>query len=149
MKYVVLFLAMTLGVPKAVLGQPRACQQVLATLTVPATTYAVANADPFGGRVFVYVPLIKAGGPSGFQPFQVWIVEGIYGRPFLQASGRLDPASFDKLRATANVRATPVSVMRGNGSDAGAFRSARAVYQAQVLRVNASGTGSVQVRICR
>jgi hypothetical protein len=41
------------------------------------------------------------------------------------------------------------SVVRGDGSDAGAFRSTRAVYQAQVLRVNASGTGSVQLRICR
>jgi hypothetical protein len=149
MDYVLLLLAITAGVPTAAFAQAPACQQPVTSLTVPATSYAEANADTFGGRVFVYVPVITAGGPAGFQPFQVWIVEGIYGRPFLQGSGRLDPAGFEQLRGTPNVRATPVPVQRGDGSDAAAFTIARAAFQAQVVRVDTSATGAVQLRICR
>ncbi len=75
----------------------------------------------------------------------MWVVEGVYGRPFVQSNGVLDEGSFAKLRASANVSATPVSVSRGDGTDAGRFMVSRVPYQLQVLRVS----GSVQLRVCR
>jgi hypothetical protein len=148
MRNLLLSIALLIGIPLAASAQVPACQQVLTTVTVPAASYVQANAAPFGGRVFVYVPAIAAGRPAGFQPFQLWVVEGIYGQPFLQASGRLDAAAFEKLRGTANIRATAVSVTRGN-TDAGTFRIGRQVFQAQVLEVNMSNGGSVRARICQ
>ena len=109
---------------------------------LPPSSYAEVNAEPFGRRVFVYVPPFKG---KGFQPFQLWVVEGVYGRPFVQSSGVLDEASFAKLRASANVSATPVSVSRGDGTDVGRFMVSRVAYQLQVLRVK----GGVQLRVCR
>lgn len=145
-KHSVLLLAFTVGGSTLALGQSPACPQVVATLSVAGSTYAEASAAPFEGRVFAYAPVIAPGGPSGFQPFQLWIVEGIYGRPFVRTSGPLDPASFDKLRGSSNVRATPIAVARGNGSDGGMFRIGREQFSVQVLRVSG---GSVQARICR
>jgi hypothetical protein len=144
-----LLLALTLYAPIESAAQAPACQQPLATLTVPRLSYAEVSGDPFERRVYVYVPEIVARGGSGFQPFQVWVVEGVYGKPFVRATGGLDPAGFDKMRRSQNVRATPVSVVRGDGSDRGQFRIARNTYQVHVLKVNASRSGAVQVRICR
>jgi hypothetical protein len=80
---------------------------------------------------------------------QVWIVEGVYGKPFVQASGSLDEAGFDRLRGSPNVRATPVAVARGDGSDWGRFRLGRSTYQVQITRVEPGGGGVVQLRVCR
>jgi hypothetical protein len=134
--------------PADIGAQPAACPSPLATLSVPSSSYAEVTGDPFEGRVFVYVPPIVARGP-GFQPFQLWIVEGVYGKPFVQSSGRLDSAGFDRLRGSQNVRATPVPVARGDGSDAGSFRLGRNIYRVQAVRVAPAGGGSVQARICR
>jgi hypothetical protein len=147
MRTLLLLITLIIGVPPGTSAQVPACQQVLTTLTVPAASYVQADAAPFGGRVFLYVPAITAGRPAGFEPFKLWVVEGIYGQPFIQPSGRLDAASFEKLRGTANIRATPISVTRGN-TNAGTFRIAREMFQAQVLEVNVPN-GSVRARICR
>lgn len=130
-------------------AQAPVCQAMLATLTVQRSSYAEVSGDPFEQRVYVYVPEVKATARSGFEPFQVWVVQGIYGKPFVQATGSLDEAGFTRLRGSQNVRATPVNVVRGDGSDWGRFRLARNIYQVQVLSVNPSVAGAVQLRICR
>jgi hypothetical protein len=142
-------LALALWAPIEGSAQTPACQQPLGTLTVARSSYAGLSAPSFEQRVYVYVPPFKAGGPSGFQPFQVWIVEGVYGKPFVQAAGGLDAAGFEKLRGSQNVRATPVPVNKGNGSDWGRFRLVKDTYQVQILKVNPSGAGAVQLRVCR
>src|SRR5262245_40999352 len=124
------------------------CQQPIATMSVQELNYAEVNASPFEQRLFVYVPEIRAGG-SGFQPFQLWIVEGVYGKPFLQANGSIDVAGFQQIRRSQNVRATPVSVVRGDGSDSGSFSIGGATYQVQVVNVSASKPSAVQLKICR
>jgi hypothetical protein len=144
-----LLLAWTLWTPIESAAQAPVCDVPLATLTVPRSSYAEVSADPFEQRLYVYVPEIRAGSGTGFQPFQVWVVEGIYGKPFVLATGSLDEAGFERLRMSPNVRATPVPVVRGDGSESGQFRAARNMYKVQVMSVNASGSGAVQVRICR
>jgi hypothetical protein len=144
-----LLFAFTLYAPSESAAQPPVCAQPLATLTVPRSSYAVVNSAPFEGRVYVYVPEIKARGGSGFEPFQVWVVQGVYGNPFVQATGGLDQAGFDKLRQSPNLRATPVTTARGDGSEWGQFRIAKDTYRVQVLTVNASKGSGVAVRVCR
>lgn len=144
-----LLLAFTLWVPIESAAQTPVCPQPLATLTVPPSSYAVVTGSAFEGTVYVYVPEIKAQGGSGFEPFKVHIVEGVYGKPFVQATGSLDQAGFDKLRQSPNVRATPVTVVRGNGSEWGRFRIAKDTYRVQVLAVNASKGSAVVVGVCR
>jgi hypothetical protein len=118
------------------------CRQRLVTVEVPRLSYAQIDYKPFEQQVYVYVPQIKSG------PFSVWIVEGIYGAPFLRSSGALDEAGFQKLRASTNVRATQVSVTRGNGTDMGRFVFGRIVYPVQVLEVNSQRT-TVKLAVCR
>ena len=149
MRYGMWLFALTLWAPIEGSAQTPACQQPLGTLTVPRSGYAGLSAPAFEQRVYVYVPQFKTGGASGFQPFQVWIVEGVYGKPFVQKAGGLDGAGFEKLRGSQNVRATSVPVDKGNGSDWGRFRLAKDIYQVQILKVNPSGAGSVQLRVCR
>jgi hypothetical protein len=149
MRHALLLLALVLSAPIESAAQAPACRQPLATLTVPQSSYAEVSGDPLERRVYVYVPAIKAGGGKAFAPFQVWVVEGVYGRPFVKATGDLDQAGFDKLRRSQNVRATPVNVVRGDGSDSGQFRIARETYRVQILKVIASKSAAVQVRVCR
>jgi hypothetical protein len=125
-----LLLAWTLWTPIESAAQAPVCDVPLATLTVPRSSYAEVSADPFEQRLYVYVP-------------------EIYGKPFVLATGSLDEAGFERLRMSPNVRATPVPVVRGDGSESGQFRAARNMYKVQVMSVNASGSGAVQVRICR
>jgi hypothetical protein len=127
--------------------QAPACQQALATLTVTRGSYAVIPATPFERRVFLYAGDFKASG-SGFTPFQVWVVEGVYGPPFPQATGTLAPPSFDKIRTNGNVRATPVNVSRGNTSDFARFRFGGVQYLVHVVAVKTREL-AVDVRICR
>ncbi len=148
MRFTPVLVVLTLATPQPSPGQTPVCQQPLASLTVPSLGYAEVSAPPFQERVFVYVPEIQAGG-GRFKPFQMWIVEGVYGSPFVQTKGSLDAAGFDKLRNSRNVRATPVSVARGDGSDRGQFRIGRARYSVEVVRVNLSKGSGVDVRVCR
>lgn len=125
-----------------------ACAQPLTTLTVGGDTYAEVQAAPFDGRVFVYAPAIPTAG-SRFRPFQIWVIEGIYGRPFVRQTGPLSHADFEKLRRSPNVRATAIRVVRGDGSEGLTLRMGRNSYPVQVLNVNTSGRGAVRVRFCR
>jgi len=127
--------------------QAPACQQALTTMTVARGSYAVIPAAPFERRVFLYAGDFRATG-SGFTPFQVWVVEGVYGPPFPQATGTLAPASFEKIRTNGNVRATPVNVSRGNASDIARFRFGGVQYVAHVVAVKPRDL-AVDVRICR
>ena len=139
-------------VPLPVRAQGKAkaagCAQPLTTLTVQANTYAEVQAAPFERRVFVYAPAITAAG-SGFRPFQIWVIEGLYGRPFVRQTGALSHADFEKLRGSPNVRATAIRVVRGDGSEGLALRMGRNTYPVQVLSVSTRGSGTVQVRFCR
>ena len=148
MRYGMLLFAFALCAPVGSAAQTPACPQPLATLTVPPSNYAVVNGAPFEGRVYVYAPEIRTRGGSGSQQYQVWIVEGVYGKPFVQATGSLDQAGFDKLRQSPNVRATPVIVARGDGSGSGQFRIAKDTYRVQVT-MNASKGSAVVVAVCR
>jgi len=121
----------------------------MTTMTVPRLSYGEVAGAVFERRLYVYVPEIMADGKPGFQPFKMWVVEGLYGRPFTRSAGRLDEDGFAKLRRSLNVRATPVLVARGDGSDRAKFTFARATYQVQILDVDASKRGAVRLTICR
>ncbi len=149
MRHGLLLLAFVLCVPVGSAAQPPACKQELAKLNVPRSSYAEITAAPFQRRVFLYVPEIEASGASGFAKFQVWVVEGVYGRPFVQPAGSLDEAGFHKLRGSQNVRTTAISVARGDGSEWGQFRIGRDSYRVQVQKVSAGPKGAVQARVCR
>lgn len=135
--------------PVAAAGQPSSCQQQVATVNVPGASYAEITAREFERRLFLYVPEIRAAGSAGFQPFQLWVVEGVYGPPFVRATGSFEPQAFERLRQSRNLRSTPVSVSRGGGADRGTFRFGRNSYQLQVVRVTAGRAPTVQVRVCR
>ncbi len=146
-KRLVLF-ALAAAAPLRVAGQAATCPQPLATLVVAPLSYAELPGAPLGRPVFVYVPEIRGGGAQGFLPFQLWIVEGVYGRPFLRSRGRLEAAAVESLRGRPNVRATSIAVVRGDGSDGGVLSVRRARYRVQVLKVNPQGAG-VEVSVCR
>ena len=130
-------------------AQPRpSCQQPLATLTATRFSYTQVEGDAFDHRVYVYVPQIKVGPGPGFEPFRVWVVEGVYAKPFIQAAGSLDESGFEQLRRSPNVRASPVAVAHGGGLDWGRFTLGKNIYQVQILSVNAA-KGAVQMRVCR
>jgi hypothetical protein len=131
------------------LAQAAPCRQTVATLTVPSSTYAEVGAKEFAGRVFVFVPEVGLTAPGRFRPFQLWIIEGVYARPFMQSRGSLAQSTFDALSKSRNIRATPVSVTRGDGSDAGAFRVRGTQYPVRVLGVAVSKGVSVDLAVCR
>ena len=129
-------------------AQPLPCSQPLVTTTAPEKSYAVVNVREFGGLVFLYVPEIKSARSGGFEPFQLWVVEGVYGRPFLQASGAMDQAAFDRLRKNTNVRARPISVARTG--ETRSLAVARQTLQFETtVRGAASGADTVTVKVCR
>jgi hypothetical protein len=92
--------------------QAPACRQPLAKVSVPERSYASVGVPEFDGRVYLYVPQIEAASRGTFAAFQLWIVEGVYGRPFVEPRGRMNDATFDRLRKSRNVRATPMKVSR-------------------------------------
>lgn len=123
----------------------QACAQPEVTVMAPEGTYASVGLREFEGRVFIYVPTINAQG-NRIAPFDVWFVEGVYGRPFPQPSGPLNENAFSGLRANANIRATAVRV-------GGAVDTARVTIARQVLamdvRVSAGNPDELTMRICR
>lgn len=126
-------------------AQPNACPQPLATVTVPEGTYAVVDGASFDGRVFLYVPEITARSGS-FVPFDAWVVEGVYGRPFVQSRGTLSPAGFNRLKGNRNVRATAVRVAAGG--TAGRVTIDRQTYTL-VFDVRLASRDAVRVALCR
>ena len=153
MHYGVLRFAFALVVPlcapiESAAQQPPPCQEQMAKMTVARLSYALLEGSAFEQRVYIYVPQIKAGPGPGFEPFRVWIVEGVYSKPFIQAAGSLEEPGFEQLRRSPNVRATPVAVARGGGSDVGRFTLGKNIYHVHVLDVNAA-RGAVQMTVCR
>ena len=73
MRYAMLLLALMLWAPIEIAAQT--CQRDLANLSVPRSNYKMVEGAPFEQRVYVYTPQYSA------MPFQLWIVEGVYGRP--------------------------------------------------------------------
>jgi hypothetical protein len=131
-----------------VAAQPRpSCTQPLATATATERSYVNLNVRDFEGRVFFYVPEIKSS-RNTFDPFQLWVVEGIYGRPFIQSSGSMDSATFERLRKSTNIRATALNV-RGASESARATISRKSYVLELTVNVAASGADSVTARICR
>jgi len=123
------------------------CRQRLVTMSLAPFQYSQIQYPAFEQQLYVYVPQIRSGQNTAFQ-FYVWIVEGVYGSPFLRPTGTLDEAGFQKLRASQNVRATAVLVTRGNGTDMGRFTFGKVVYPMQILSVNSQRT-AVQLAVCR
>lgn len=84
----------------------------LALMTVPERSYQRIEAPLFDGRFFVYVPGIHSNYlKTSFEAFDLWLVEGVYGGPFLDARGTLTEETFELLRGSGNVRATPIRIV--------------------------------------
>ena len=134
-----------IAAPAPAFAQGSGCAQPLATVTLAERTYANVGVREFEGRVFLYVPEIKSSS-RGFDAFDLWVVEGVYGRPFVQPSGPMEKSAFDRLRGNTNVRATAHSIRT-------AAQSLRASIARQNflldVAVKAGGTDSVTARVCR
>ena len=123
------------------------CRQPLARIAAPERSYANVNVREFDGRVYLYVPEIKATSGQSFSPFALWVVEGIYGRPLVEASGPMDDAAFDRLRKNRNVRATPLTVSRSGETLRATMARQPAVLEVGVA-VAAGGSDGVRVNVC-
>lgn len=128
-------------------AQGTACLQPLAAVSVPERSYALVNAKEFEGRVYLYAPEIQSSRGT-FEPFQLWVVEGIYGRPFVQNSGPMDQAAFDRLRSNANIRATGLRIARSAESTR-AMISRRPFILEVAVSVSPGGVDAVSARVCR
>ena len=127
--------------------QTTPCSEPLVTTTLPEKSYAVVNLKEFGGLVFLYVPEIKSLRSGQFETFQLWVVDGVYGRPFLQASGAMDQTAFDRLRRSTNVRTRPITIPRSGESRS--MTVARQMFQFETtVRVVGSGADTVAVKVC-
>jgi hypothetical protein len=128
-------------------AQAVSCPQPLARDSVAPRSFARIDVKEFDGRVFIYVPDVKSTG-AGFEPFDLWVIEGIYGRPFVQEAGLLEPAAFDRIRASANVRATAVRVTRTPSTGRATIGRQPFLFDLSVQRA-ASGAQTVLSTICR
>jgi hypothetical protein len=125
------------------------CRQALSRLTIPELSYAAVEAAPFGGSLYLYVPQIGSTYiRSRFSPFQLWVVEGVYGKPFARTTGSLDQAGFERLRKSANVRATPIAVSQP-GPRPFTFGRQQYVIDLQKVNVPLSGADTVSLSVCR
>jgi hypothetical protein len=124
-----------------------ACRQPLVNVTAPERSYANLAIPDLEGRLFVYVPDIQSTN-GGFTPFQLWIVEGVYGRPFVDQRGPMDGAAFERLRRSGNVRATPVGVGR-NGQTQQVVVAKRPLVVEVNVAAGGKGGDTVTARICR
>jgi hypothetical protein len=130
--------------------QGAACQAV-ASVIVPQRGYAQLSVPAFEQRVFVYTPDIKSGWGGGFDAFTLWIVEGVYGKPFVQPTGTMDENAFEQIRGSRNVMATPVPVGKNAGPTRAPFKIGKQQFVLEIAKVNTSlgGTDSVTVNVCR
>jgi len=119
--------------------------------TVCQRCYEQLDNQVFGKRVYVYVPDIKSGVFRGFDPFDVWIIEGIYGPPFLDYGGVFDPSRFEQLKSTGNVVATRIPVDKDRLGKSQSFKVGKNTFQIEPTRVLTSykGTDRVALKICR
>jgi hypothetical protein len=130
-------------------GQGSSCSR-LTSVDVPQRSYAQVNVQAFEQRVFFYAPDIESNFGKGFKPFQLWIVEGVYGKPFVKASGSMDESEFEKIRASRNVRATAVPI-DGKTSQKPVPVTIGKQRVTLEIKVNTSFTGTdrVVVGVCR
>jgi hypothetical protein len=145
--FVVLLFAVLMVPP--MMMQP-SCQP-LETLTVCQRCYQQLRSERFGGRVYFYAPDIKTSWFGNYDPFNLWVVEGIYGNPFLKGSGSLDEQRFEQIRKSQNVTATPIKVdQRAPGKRASLTVSKRPL-SIEIVKVNTSlsGTDTVTLRVCQ
>ena len=130
-------------------GQGSSCSP-LTSVVVPQRSYAQLNVAAFDQRVFVYAPDIESGFGGDFKSFQLWIVEGVYGKPFVKSTGAMDEREFERIRASRNVKATSVVI---NGSER-QKRVPLTIAKQRValdITVNTSfaGTDRVAISVCR
>lgn len=131
-------------------GQGAPCQ-VAASVTVPQRGYAQLNVPAFEQRVYLYAPDIKSGWGGSFSAFTLWIVEGVYGKPFAQPTGSMEESAFEQIRTSRNVMATPVQVGKDSGRSQTPFTIGKQRFVLDLVKVNTSlgGTDSVTVNVCR
>lgn len=136
------------GADAVLSAQPTAaCTQPIATVTVSERTYGLVALREFEGRVYLYAPEIRSTS-GGFERFQLWVVEGIYGRPFVRSEGAMDSTAFDRLRRNGNIRTTPIAVAQSGQGQRVTIARQGFVLQPTVT-VSPSGTDRVATRICR
>ncbi len=122
----------------------------MATVVVPQRSYAQLNVPAFEQRVYVYAPDIKSGWGGDFSAFQLWVVEGVYGKPFVQPKGSMDVRAFDQIRTSRNVRATAVPVdAKGNQKRVSVAIGKRQITLEFKVNTSLGGADSVVVNVCR
>ena len=127
--------------------QPPQCAPAIDTTTVAERTFQVVAPREFEGRAYLYVPQIFRSPQQRFQPFELWIVEGIYGRPFVQSHGLMMLEDFERLRKNSNVRAVPVRVQQNGQSER--VTVARRSFQIEVsVAMPVNSASIVTARIC-
>ena len=147
----VFFLLVCLWAPAVGAREQGAPCQLLASATVPQRSYAQLTVPAFDQRVYLYAPDIKSGWGGGFDAFTLWIVEGVYGKPFGQAAGSMEEKAFDQIRSSRNVMATPVQVERNSGPTRTPFTIGKQQFVLNLVKVSTSlgGTDTVTVNVCR
>lgn len=125
--------------------------QPLASLVVAQRTYALVNVPAFDQRVYIYAPDIKSGWRGSFSAFTLWVVEGVYSRPFGQTSGALEEKTFEQIRTSRNVLATAVPVDANSGPKRTRVTIRRQPFTIDLVKVNTSlgGTDTVTLNVCR
>ena len=131
-------------------GQTPCGRPIESDHTVCQRCYERLNNQAFGGRVYVYVPDIKTR-LGGYQPFNICIVEGVYGSPFLDYSGTFDEGKFEQLRRSRNVLATAIRVDKASLGTPSAFKVGADTFRVEPTHVHTSlfGTDTVTLKICR
>ena len=122
------------------------CRQPPVAVSLEERSYATLPLGGASGGVYLYAPDIKVSSPGVFEPFQLWVVEGVYGRPFVQGRGPMDPAAFERLRGSANIRAAAVRI--GRSGEAARVAIARQPFLLWADVVSSRRADSVSVSVC-
>ena len=80
-------------------GAVPGCPQPLVS-AIEENTFSVVNLAEFEGRVYLYATKIPRQ-PGRFEPFDLWVIEGVYGRPLVQSSGPMTLSSVCARTATS------------------------------------------------
>lgn len=137
----------SIGFGNPAAAQSAGCPQPLVITTVEENNFSVVNLAEFEGRVYLYATRIPRR-QGGFEPFDLWVVEGVYGRPLVQSSGPMDPALFERLRKNSNVRATATRVQQ-NGQTGSVTIGRQAFAIGIGVAIPANRASVVTARICR
>jgi len=137
----------SIGFGNPAAAQSAACPQPLVSTTVVENNFSVVDLAEFEGRVYLYATRILRQ-PGRFEPFDLWVVEGVYGRPLVQSSGLMDPTLFERLRKNSNVRATATRVQQ-NGQTGNVTIGRKAFVIGISVAMPANRASVVTARICR